>query len=50
MSFFKSLENEMSVTDCIRIELELHVQHFFKEAWRNHYPNGVTIESIVACL
>ena len=48
--FFKSLENEISVTHCIRIDSELHVQHFFKEAWRNHYPNGFTVDAIVVCL
>ena len=50
MPFFESLENEMSVTDCVIIDSELHVQHFFKEAWRNHYPNGFTIEAIAVCL
>ena len=48
--FSKSLENEMSVTGYIRIDSELYVQHFFKEAWKNHYPNGVAIEVIVVCL
>ena len=50
MPIFKSLENEMSVTDCVIIDSELHVQHFFKEAWQNHYPNGFTIEAILVCL
>ena len=49
-AFLKSSENEMSVTGCIRIDSELYVQHFFKEAWQNHYPNGVTIEVIAICL
>ena len=40
----------MLVTDCIIIDSERHVQHFFKEAWRNHYPSGFTIEEIVVCL
>ena len=48
--FLKSSENEISVTGCIRIDSGLYVQHFFKEAWQNHYPNGVTIEVIAVCL
>ena len=40
----------MLVTDCMRIDSELHAQHFFKEAWRNHYYNGLIIEAIVVCL
>ena len=40
----------MSVTDCIRPPPDLHVQHFFKEAWQNYYPNGFTIKAILVCL
>ena len=38
------------VTDCISIDSELHIKLFFKEAWRNHYPNGFAMEEIVAGL
>ena len=50
--FYKLEENEMSipeVTNCIRIDSELHVQPFFKGA-PVPLPNGFTMEGIVVCL
>ena len=50
--FYKLEGNEMSipeVTNCIRIDSELHVQPFFKGA-PVPLPNGFTMEEIVVCL